>query len=705
MKGMRVLVAALITSLLGAGCAGAPTTPAKTGAKPPAKTGQLKDTTPETAQSFTGQVLGLDGKPAANVSIRAQLVSNNGSGLVGNNSGGLVSNNGSGVVANNGSGIVSAGGSNYALLETTRLTAVTDAEGKFDLVPPAGQAINVEAVLNDETKAIQLGASADSRNLTLQLAPTGHISGKVTAPKAPSVTNFEGVEVFIPGTSYAARAAADGSFTISNVPQGAFTLVANHAGLGRAEAANVRVESKKTTEGATLALSAVDVLPAITAVSQPNGGPGTAITITGTNFGASKGTPFKVKFGGIEALAPTRKSDTEITVTVPDNGGSAGLTVEVGALTSAPADFKVIKTLGFKTPPRKILINKDQPLVLEALDSSGAAVSSPRVTWKSLNTTVLAVSDAGVVTPKAAGSGQIEVTAGTTRHTVKLQVVESADELNEAGLYLDMAGLAFGTGGKLFLAAETAIYELDADNVMTLYAGASDPEAADAEFSYVESLAADTAGNLYTVEDTRILKIAPDKSVTTLAGSTTATGNRDGVGSQARFTDLGAIAADGSGNLYVVDSQESGMKIRKITPDGTVSTLPGDYQNWDIKLAVDAASNLYVADGRTIYKVPPAGSRTEFATLPAPEGTATDAEDGEWTEPDNSGPLAPGPDGKLYAIGGTTVYTVTAQGAVSEVAVTGGPLGKPVSFVIDGQGRLRVADAGENKVITLTLPQ
>lgn len=115
-------------------------------------------------------------------------------------------------------------------------------------------------------------------------------------------------------------------------------------------------------------------------------------------------------------------------------------------------------------------------------------------------------------------------------------------------------------------------------------------------------------GTIYVADagdSNRIRKITIAGVVTTLAGS--AEGHSDGPGSQAAFNTPSGIALDGSGNLYVADTGNN--RIRKVTPEGLVSTVAGDGTvgyvdgpanqarfNGPIGVAVDTTGNIYVAD-------------------------------------------------------------------------------------------------------------
>jgi sugar lactone lactonase YvrE len=107
-------------------------------------------------------------------------------------------------------------------------------------------------------------------------------------------------------------------------------------------------------------------------------------------------------------------------------------------------------------------------------------------------------------------------------------------------------------------------------------AGSQDGTGGAARFNGPQGIAADAAGNLYVAESASatVRKISPDGVVTTLAGTRGALGYADGTGAAARFNDPSRLVADGNGNVYVTDSGNS--VIRRVAPDGTTTTIAGD---------------------------------------------------------------------------------------------------------------------------------
>lgn len=134
----------------------------------------------------------------------------------------------------------------------------------------------------------------------------------------------------------------------------------------------------------------------------------------------------------------------------------------------------------------------------------------------------------------------------------------------------------------------------------------------------IRDIAIDSADNVYMADYFRnvVWQLSANGSFATFAGNQGVSGDQDGIGSNALFSQLGAIAVDKADHLYVID----GRALRKISPLREVSSLYGVVGNWRFKdgsntrllfnevtsIAVDRDNNLYIADQfDTIHKVSP----------------------------------------------------------------------------------------------------
>ena len=185
-----------------------------------------------------------------------------------------------------------------------------------------------------------------------------------------------------------------------------------------------------------------------------------------------------------------------------------------------------------------------------------------------------------------------------------------------------------GVHSAFSVARGQAIYE---PYTVTSYAGAgpdgsNDGAAAIARFSGPDGVAVDGSENVYVADGANytLRKITPDGTVSTLAGMAGQRGTTDGQGSAARFGGLRGIAIDSLGNIYVVESSE--RTIRKVTPSGLVSTYVGPVAgfNYPTSAVLDALGNLYVADSynHRICKVTANGTVTTFAGTKGAYGNA-----------------------------------------------------------------------------------
>lgn len=263
--------------------------------------------------------------------------------------------------------------------------------------------------------------------------------------------------------------------------------------------------------------------------------------------------------------------------------------------------------------------------------------------------------------------------------------------------------------------------------------GAHDGQGTAASFSWPTGIAVEaTTGTVY-VADTdshTIRKISPTGEVTTLAGSPGAKGTLDGPNAAARFYHPVGVALDGSSALYVADADNH--TIRKITPQGRVSTLAGlaghkgsaDGEpatarfNLPHGLAVAADGTVYVADtdNHTIRQISPSGHVKTLAGLAGSAGSA----DGAGAQARFSHPsgLAIDANGNLYVAdnGNYTVRKITPAGIVSTLAGLARHKGSaeglgaaarfhtPNGLAVDGRGTVYVADY-INSVIRQITPQ
>ena len=140
-------------------------------------------------------------------------------------------------------------------------------------------------------------------------------------------------------------------------------------------------------------------------------------------------------------------------------------------------------------------------------------------------------------------------------------------------------GLAVGLQGNLYVADLTRIKKIYSGNLVTTLAGNGfdgfqNGDGANAEFNSPSGVAVDAAGNVYVADagNSLIRKITASGLVTTFAGSGKAD-YADGNSTSASFNHPCGVAVDFAGNLYVADS--GNHMIRKITPEGQVTTLAG----------------------------------------------------------------------------------------------------------------------------------
>lgn len=299
-----------------------------------------------------------------------------------------------------------------------------------------------------------------------------------------------------------------------------------------------------------------------------------------------------------------------------------------------------------------------------------------------------------------------------------------ADGPGMAAQFYNPLAVAVDSSGNIYVADNYnhRIRKITPNGLVSTLAGSTagyvDGTGTAAKFDMPSGVAVDGRGNVYVADtgNRRIRKITPDGEVSTLAGSTE--GYADGIGMAAQFSTPSDVAVDGSGNVYVADQYNH--RIRKITPDGAVSTLAGstfgyaDGEGTAAKflspqgVAVDGSGNVYVADlnNHRIRKITPEGVVSTVA------GSTYGYADGPGTEAYFYHPRDVGVDdsGNIYVadLNNHSIRKITPDGVVTTLAgstagYADGP-GTEAKFItpsgvaVDGSGNVYVADIGNHRI-------
>ena len=226
---------------------------------------------------------------------------------------------------------------------------------------------------------------------------------------------------------------------------------------------------------------------------------------------------------------------------------------------------------------------------------------------------------------------------------------------------------------------------LSAQGIITTVAGngrifrGNGGPATSAALGFIYGVAVDSAGNVFATDQDNnlVVKISPTGIITVVAGNNIAGFSGDGgPATSASLNFPFGVAVDGVGNLYIADRNNA--RIRKVSPDGTITTVAGNGRYgfsgdggpaanasfWDPDgIALDPAGNLYVADqgNHRIRKIGPGGIVTTVA---------------------GSGPI--GLEGGGFSGDGEPA--------------TNALLNEPFGVAVDGGGNLYIADQNNNRV-------
>jgi sugar lactone lactonase YvrE len=286
---------------------------------------------------------------------------------------------------------------------------------------------------------------------------------------------------------------------------------------------------------------------------------------------------------------------------------------------------------------------------------------------------------------------------------------------------VDRAGNVFllelGYSSRLGEFTNVAVRQVSPDGVITTIAGAG------TQLVWGLQMAVDGAGSLFIADGSSVRKIASDGIITTVAGSGACCYSGDGgPATSAQLNGPHGVGVDSAGNLFIADINNH--RIRKVTPDGIISTVAGGTlsvgclnlsgasgpataaqlcQSYNI--AVDAGGNVFITDYYRIRKVSPDGTITSVAGNGTPGyagdgGPAIDAQlaGAATVAVDSAGNLfiadyyrirKVSPDGIITTIAGNGTYGYSGDGGPAiEASIVAGY----ASVTVDGAGNLFFVD-------------
>ncbi|RYE21419.1 MAG: hypothetical protein EOP51_15665, partial [Sphingobacteriales bacterium] len=280
----------------------------------------------------------------------------------------------------------------------------------------------------------------------------------------------------------------------------------------------------------------------------------------------------------------------------------------------------------------------------------------------------------------------------------------------------------------LFYNGVYRMMKYDAAGNFSIFAGSNsssylDGTATSASFQTPSGIATDKDGNIFVGDANRIRKISPAGVVTTFAGAAGG-GALNSVGTNATFNNISSLAIDGSGNIYV--SETGSRNIRKVTHLGEVSTFAGSGFGYadgmgiaakftsPAGLGLDASGNLYVADATRVRKITPDGNVTTIAGSATVGFTNANGLNATFSSLNG---LVADAMGNIFVVdaGNHAVRKIAVNGDVTTIAGLGtagiingsqdvAKFSTPHSIAMDNAGNLYVTDRANNITRKISAP-
>lgn len=306
-----------------------------------------------------------------------------------------------------------------------------------------------------------------------------------------------------------------------------------------------------------------------------------------------------------------------------------------------------------------------------------------------------------------------------------------------AASFAGPGAVAYDASGNLYIAdtRNHVIRRVDVSgNISTVagsgvqgFAGDGGP-ATSAALNSPSGIAVDGAGNLYIAdtENQRIRRVS-NGVITTIAGTGAFGFGGDGAAaSGAVFASPTAVALDGSGSIYVADTQNH--RIRKINSAGMISTFAGSgVQGYDgdngnatsakldspSSIAIDSGGRAYIADrhnhvvrlvnvngiittlaGNGAFGSSTNGAAATSVALASPSGVGVDSAGNVY--------IADSRNNRILQVGNGVITTVAGSGteayAGDNGAAQNASFNQPQAVAVNASGALAVADRWNQRI-------
>jgi hypothetical protein len=266
-------------------------------------------------------------------------------------------------------------------------------------------------------------------------------------------------------------------------------------------------------------------------------------------------------------------------------------------------------------------------------------------------------------------------------------------------------GLALDAGGDLYIADNGAneVLKVTPLGTLSVVAGTGAPgapvpgPATSSPVNSPDGVAVDASGNLYIAsDDSYVAKVTPSGTLSIFAGNRSYGNPTPGPATSSPLGEPSELGIDAAGNLYIAD----GIDIEQVTPDGTLSIIAGNNTvgvptyggpatssalQYPSGVASTLAGHVYIADtfNNTVDQIAP--DAPVNTTVPTTAGTATSGQtltagQGAWTN-----------DPEIYTYqwedcGSTGANCTTISGATaSSYALSASDVGHTVRVVVTAQ--------------------